>query len=242
MKRFLLASAAVLAFSTTAFAADRPVPYKAAPMVAPVFTWSGCYGGIEGGYAWGKATSVDIEIVPGEVDARPDPKGGLAGGTLGCNFQASPNWVWGVEGDMSWADIKGSSPFFPVPTFTRTTQQDWLATARGRLGYAVDRSLWYVTGGAVFAGVKEREFDGAGVDVLTKNRRTGWVVGAGVEWALAAPQWSVKVEYLYADLGKALSAGAPVTDQRDHIRESIVRVGINYRFGDWGKSPVVAKY
>src|SRR5258708_23654627 len=105
MKKILLAGIAAAAFcAAPAIAADMPhtAPVsKAAP--APVFSWNGCYGGIEGGGAWGKSKHTSDA---GLTIADPKVDGGLFGGTLGCNYQ-SANWVFGVENDLSWAGLRG---------------------------------------------------------------------------------------------------------------------------------------
>src|SRR5262249_61184853 len=79
--------------------------------------------------------------------------GELGGGEIGCNYQVG-NWVWGVEVDGSWAAKDGQNnliaPF--VGTFVDKISERWLATARGRLGYAVDKWMWYITGGAAWGG------------------------------------------------------------------------------------------
>jgi outer membrane immunogenic protein len=245
MKKILLASVATAALcSASALAADMPVK---APHYAPSFSWTGCYVGAVAGGMWGSTRQVDESGKPSAIGLPlidTDVSGGLVGGTLGCNYQTA-NWVWGVENDISWTSFKGSEqeldPF--NPNIRLGTKTSWLDTLRGRVGYAVDRSLWYVTGGAAFSDIKATE-DFPGVGNIT-NTRTGWTVGAGVEWALADPHWSVKLEYLYVDFGNKLyrftAQPVPDLDRNVNLKENIVRVGLNYKL-DWGKAPVVAKY
>ena len=241
MKKILLIGIAAAAVCVApALAADMPV--KAAPM-APAFSWSGCYGGIETGGAWGKSRHEDDS---GLTIANPRVDGWLIGGTLGCNVQ-SGNVVWGLENDISWTSLKGEEFDHPpfITTFSRGTKANWLDTLRGRLGIAADRSLWYLTGGLAFSDVKITANDHIGDVLQESNTRTGWTIGVGFEQALADPRWSWKIEYLYVDFGKAFYPGnAALAFANDHadLKESIVRIGLNYRFGDWGKGPVVAKY
>jgi outer membrane immunogenic protein len=120
---------------------------------------------------------------------------------------------------------------------------------RGRAGIlATPELLLYGTGGAAFANVKTTDFaffafDGSTNTAAASTTRTGWTAGAGAEWALGA-NWSVKLEYLYVDLGRVNYTSlntltATATINHDHrITENIGRVGLNYRFG----GPVVAKY
>lgn len=136
-----------------------------------MFSWSGCYGGIETGYAWGKSKH---EGDNGLTIADPKLDGWLAGGTLGCNVQ-SGNIVWGVENDISWTSLKGQegdhSPF--NTTFSRATKANWLDTLRARLGIAADRSLFYLTGGLAFSDIKNTAQDLVGDFLSESKTRTG---------------------------------------------------------------------
>jgi outer membrane immunogenic protein len=202
-----LAIAALLAAPVAAQAADLgPVPsYKAPAYVAPSYaTWSGFYVGINGGYGWGTADAAGVNA---------DPKGIVAGGTLGYNLQTGA-WVWGVEGDFNYSGMKDDVAGVDVKV-------PWFATLRGRIGYA-GWNAWmpYITGGATYA-----KFEASGAGANADDSRVGWTVGAGIEYALFN-NWSVKLEYLYADLGSFdLGAGADID-----VKANIVRAGLNYRF------------
>jgi outer membrane immunogenic protein len=106
------------------------------------------------------------------------------------------------------------------------TKNDWLGTARARLGYAGWNNLLpYVTGGAAFGNIKGTV---GGASVTKTN--IGWTAGAGLEYAFLGA-WSAKVEYLYADLGKATCpAGTCTFDTDVKFKANLVRVGLNYRF------------
>jgi len=117
MKKLLLAgiAAAVLGAVGSAHAADLGVgPYRAAPVLGliPIFTWTGCYLGGEGGGGFGRKiagdpTAENFAASGGEVLVHTS--GFLAGGQVGCDWQFAPNWLIGIEGAAAWADIKGSS-------------------------------------------------------------------------------------------------------------------------------------
>ncbi len=180
MKKFLFSGAAlaVLALATPAFAADMPSRgpvYKAAP-AATLFNWTGFYIGAHGGYGWGDFGGAS-------------PEGGFGGGQIGVNYQFAPNWVWGVEADVSGSGVKDDFLGASVKT-------DVFGTARLRLGYTVDRTMIYGTGGLAWADTKLN-------DGLVSNSQTnfGWTIGGGLEYAFA-PNWTAKVEYLYADYGR----------------------------------------
>jgi outer membrane immunogenic protein len=209
-----LAIAALLAAPLAAQAADLgpPPAYKAPAYVAPSYgTWSGFYVGINGGYGFGTYDAFSLK-----------PDGALAGGTLGYNLQTGM-WVWGIEGDFDWSDMNDSGA---CGANTCKFKNDWLATVRGRVGYAGwNGFLPYFTGGAAFAGVKgSNSAFGSSSDTLI-----GWTVGGGVEYAMFN-NWSVKLEYLYADLGKFDCANCSAAGTDAAFKTNIVRAGINYRF------------
>jgi outer membrane immunogenic protein len=215
MKRLVLAGLGALAVMTmvgSASAADLPrrqaMPTKA-PLYEAPYNWTGFYVGINGGYGWGTS---DV-AAPGSFDTT----GGLIGGTLGYNWQMGQA-VFGLEGDIDWTDLRGSGV---CGVTTCETRNDWLSTVRGRLGFAVNRFLPFVTGGAAFGNIKNSI---AGVGDADESK-VGWTLGGGVEAAIAGP-WTAKIEYLYADLGH----GASVLGSDASFKTNIVRGGINYRF------------
>jgi outer membrane immunogenic protein len=217
MKRLVLASLGVLAVATmmsSANAADmarrHAMPTKA-PLYAAPYNWTGLYVGINGGAGFGTS---DVATVP---SGSFNTNGGLVGGTIGYNWQMGQT-VFGLEGDIDWSNIRGSGPCGGT---TCETRNSWLSTARGRIGYAFDRFLPFVSGGAAFGDI-QNNITGVGA---TTETRVGWTLGGGVEAAIAGP-WSAKIEYLYADLGR----GASVLGSDASFKTNIVRGGINYRF------------
>lgn len=225
MKRLQLPAYAgllVAAMTATSFAADLPRPsYKAPAYVAPAFSWSGFYVGINGGYGFGKSRWTDNTF--GGTTGDFNVKGALVGGTLGYNLQTG-SWVWGVEGDLDVSTIKGTETTVCGAPGCQT-KNTWLGTARGRIGYAFDRWLPYLTAGAAFGDIKGSNGTGS----VTKTQ-VGWTAGAGVEYAFLGA-WSAKVEYLYADLGKASCAVAACGSNLDvTFKTNLIRAGVNYRF------------
>lgn len=231
MKSFLHASVAACALACvagaavvgTASAADlarrAPPPPMKAPPPAYVFTWTGFYIGVNGGYGFGKSKWTDLT-------SAFDVKGGMAGGTLGYNWQYG-QFVYGVEGDGDWSAMRGTAdPTACGPTCR--TRSDFLSTVRGRVGIAMDRFMPYATGGVAIGNLRADVLPGFdGVD----QTRTGWTAGGGGEYAFA-PNWSVKAEYLFVNLGKTgcstvcgLAAGNNVG-----FTSNVVRGGINYHF------------
>ena len=225
MKRFVLASVVALAAVSTLTAANaadlgrrNAMPTKAPLYVAP-YNWTGLYAGINGGGGWGTSK---WSAATGSNSF--DGSGGVVGGTLGYNWQMN-QIVFGLEGDIDWSNIRGSGSAVPCTTSCET-RNDWLGTVRGRVGYAFDRVLPYVTGGLAVGDIKANPA-GFGGESETK---AGWTLGGGVEFAIAGP-WTAKVEYLYADLGKTTCpAGSCALSTDVDFHASIVRGGINYRF------------
>jgi outer membrane immunogenic protein len=248
-KSILFGAVAALALgSTTALAADLPV--KAPPPMV-IYDWTGFYIGGSGGGSFGGSNHVDPTGANLTADGF-NVKGGLIGGTAGYNWQMS-SLVLGFEGDLSWVSEYGShndnnniatggASLVADPTVQSFTKETWLATARGRVGYAVNNLLFYGTGGYAGAGV-QAGIKSANTNVLlasATSTRNGWTAGGGIEWGFA-PNWSAKFEWLYMkfeDKGfvTALGDGSRSAVTLD---DNILRFGINYRFGG---GPVVARY
>jgi outer membrane immunogenic protein len=217
-----VAAMAVLAASFSAEAADIPRPVYKGPIRPAVayYNWTGFYLGINGGYGWGTSdwTSLGVNIVSSK------PKGWMIGGTLGYNYQVG-SFVWGIEADLDWADVKSSDACLLV--LTCDTKNSYLGTIRGRIGYAFDRWLPYFTGGGAYGDINA-SIPGLGLSA-TKSQ-FGWTVGGGLEYAFLG-NWSAKLEYLYVDLGSFDTGfAAPATSVNVNFKENIVRAGLNYKF------------
>jgi outer membrane immunogenic protein len=233
MKKTILASvgSVLLSVLSPVFAADLPpIPVKGAPApyIAPYYNWTGFYVGINGGYGWG--TSSHTFPTAGTTTGNFGVSGLLVGGTLGYNWQFGA-FVFGLEGDMDWSNIKGSTAC-PGAGFTCETRNNWLGTGRGRIGYAFDRWLPYFTAGGAYGDIKATVI-GPVVTTSESASRFGWTIGGGVEAAVFG-NWTAKVEYLYVDLGSfdCSAAGCQTGGGVDTVtfKTNIVRAGLNYRF------------
>jgi outer membrane immunogenic protein len=245
MKRLALALTSMAAFAGSAVAADLSArTYTKAPApVAAVMSWTGCYVGGQVGYksastnqSW--ANSGNVALLP---DGTPltgtlRPDGAVGGVTAGCNYQFAANWVIGAEGDYSWTDLSSSARLLPPANTLHTfeVKESSFATARARLGYAVDQWLFFVSGGAAWARVDISDSNiptGGTLFQSVGQTYSGWTVGGGVEYAVTR-NWLVKAEYLYADLGSnrvqlrnALGGDADVS-----LKQQLGRFGVNYKF------------
>jgi outer membrane immunogenic protein len=235
MKKNLILAAGLLALTVApAFAADLPprMVTKAPTMVAPMWSWTGFYIGVNGGYSWADSVHTDSA---GVTSGTFTQRGGLIGGTVGYNWQTGPA-VLGLEADLDWARVTGSA--LCGGGSNCFTEMRSFGTVRGRLGYAAGNWMPYITGGLALADLNVGQtFPGV---VPTDQWRAGWTIGGGLE-ALFAPGWSAKIEYLYADFGGSAASynGLPLNVTVSERNVNIVRGGINYHF-DWG--PVVARY
>lgn len=227
MKRMLLVAALTLAAGAPALAADLPPPVAPppqapatyVPMAAPIFSWTGFYLGINGGYGFGTG-----DFSSGTSVSSVD--GFLVGGTVGANYQMG-SFVVGVEGDLDWNDIDGTNSTTCNPGAGGCeVKSNWLGTGRVRAGWAWDRILFYGTGGAAFGNVEGGNIGGP----FDSGTQVGWTAGAGIEGALT-PNWTARVEYLYVDLGNFTCTANCLGGGTLNLTENVIRVGVDYKFG-----------
>ncbi len=231
----VIACAATLAASN-AYAADMPM--KAAQRtIAPAFSWTGFYAGVNLGYGWARASATSTIAGGTLAGATATGSGNMnginGGGQVGFNYQTGAI-VWGVE-----ADIQGSGQR-QTTTVGALTEEDRLrafATVRGRVGVTPwDRGLLYVTGGYAWMDARSTVSSGGVTLIDLSSNKGGWTLGGGGEW-MFAPNWSAKLEYLYmrADNVTGTAAipapiGGTITSNA-RIENNVVRMGVNYHFG-----------
>lgn len=251
----------LLALVSTFAAFAAVLPAKAQPAMA--YNWAGYYIGLNAGYGWSGDRTVNFSNVANTTLVGPtgvpsvvsfDASGAVFGGQIGYNWQ-SGSFLYGVEADADYANIKGRATVFGVIDARRSAtgdqRLDFFGTLRGRLGMVHDRFLVFATGGLAFGHAKSAAsfsntdgcvFAGGGANQCPTGAVSktlfGWTFGGGLEVALNA-SWTIKGEYLYYSLGNVsyqmTDANFPgvvygaSTDFRGHI----VRGGVNYRF-NWG--------
>jgi outer membrane immunogenic protein len=213
-----LALAALLLTSTSAFAADlAPQAVEpAAPVVAPVYNWTGFYAGAHVGTVLGQ----------GKIDhAKFNGAGFLGGVHAGYNSQFDGGFVVGLETDIDYSSFSKKKTITDGTIITRgKLQSQWQGSTRARFGYAFDNILPYVTGGVAYGNVKA-SVDGIGSKTET---RVGWTAGAGVEYAIDQ-NWIVRGEARYVDLGsKNLNLGG----ERHKVKFNAadLTLGVSYKF------------
>jgi outer membrane immunogenic protein len=251
-----------------AAAAELAVEPRAHPLPPPppprVWSWSGFYMGVNGGYSTGADDYTQTTVLaPAPVVTlgsfarnTNNPKGGLFGAQGGFNWQTGPV-VWGLEGDLQGASQSATAcghlcfQSIPGAVLGTTVYQKlkWFNTARARVGYANGPTLFYITGGWAWAGLDETDTISAPPPLTQaanfSNRVSGSAVGAGAEVRLWWG-WTGKLEYLHLELGGTTNTfalvppvaapGSSLTTITGRIRDDIIRVGLNWQFGLMGQT------
>jgi outer membrane immunogenic protein len=257
---FLTTSFAALGLAPALAADLAPRSYSKAPppaYVTPISSWAGFYIGVNGGADWSHNcwtlnNAGGVPVVPTQSEGCHNATSGVVGGQLGYRWQAS-NWVFGLEAQGDWTDLKSSnaSTAALAAGITNQTKTDAIGLFTGQVGYAWGNVLWYVKGGAA---VTHNKYTGttnaaaAPIPVGTpldsaSETRWGGAVGTGVEFGFA-PGWSVAAEYDHLFMGKrdiaSVFPATSVNTRIDSIKQDIdmATVRINYRFG----APMVARY
>jgi outer membrane immunogenic protein len=233
----LFATLAILTASAPALAADletSPAPAMAGSPAAIVYNWTGLYLGIHAGGGWSKMAGKD-PTVPGDPWVSANGTGAIAGGQLGFNYQIN-NVVLGAEGTYAWSNVGVSDggPFAGGPGLTVKLRNDYVATAAGRIGYAFNRVLLFAKGGGAWTRDRIDANDGTGGTATGRFNRSGWLAGAGVEFAFLQ-NWSVRAEYDYMRFGQinevlTTTGGLGVTPAVVKLDMQVVLLGLNYRF------------
>ena len=217
-----------------------PLPAPAPAPVAytpPAPLWTGFYLGAHAGYEFSEleGTSAAIAAALTLSDDTFDLDGFLAGGQLGYLHQFQNDVVLGLEIDASavFADdaITGTVAVGgingAIDPFRAEAELDYLASARLRLGFAMDEFLPYLTGGVAIAGWQVNG-DVAGVSFSEDSTAFGGVVGGGVELMLD-PNWVAGVEglYYFFDDSEDFGTGTDLVEFDDVIA---VRARLSYKF------------
>jgi outer membrane immunogenic protein len=232
----LLVAAISIAIAQSASAADLPArPVYKAPVMTPVYNWSGVYIGAHIGGGW---SSADLGDPVSNITIHNSASGFLGGGQIGANWQWS-SLVLGLQADISGTDLDSSSSApFPI-TATVNQKTDWVSTLTGRVGYAMNNWLAYAKGGVAWAHDKYAVINALPPgNAFGGDTRTGWTIGVGVEYGFA-PNWSGFIEYDYLDFGThdgsliQVTTGLPAAAvlQQDI---QMLKAGINYRFSMGG--------
>jgi outer membrane immunogenic protein len=248
MRNLLLSTVALAALAGQAFAADLPsrkeAPVYVAP--APVYSWTGFYVGADVGGSWGNANLwVPTAYGYNDFSHNATNNGVIGGGFVGYNYQIN-NFVLGVQGEFDGTGTGNSRWLDPAGRFQASFGQDWIASVDGRLGFAMDRTLFYVIGGGAWTQNTASLTDNwSGYGISRSATRGGYDIGGGIEYAFTN-NWTGRIEYRYYNFGTANNTYADVllpsdTYYRTTLTNNVIRVGLAYKFGA-PEMPVVAKY
>ena len=240
MVRLLGVLCALIGISGAALAADLPpsppprAPGVYVPAVLPVFNWTGFYIGGNLGAAW---TQGHVSDTLGNSWSNAQQAVFAGGGQVGANYQFG--WtVVGIEADFDWlANNHNSSNAVstPVGALQFSANDRWMTTLAARLGAAADNWLFYVKGGGGWVGVNNPTITnvttGGSISVSNSNSNSGWLAGAGVEWAFA-PNWTARLEYDFLGLSSQTfnvpAIGDVVTIKNRDVQT--LTLGLNYLF------------
>ncbi len=217
----------------TAYAGDR----SSSPLRATqsFYDWTGLYLGLNAGYA---GATVPDTVSGGGLDGTGSVRvpGGIGGAQIGYNYQVG-DWVAGFEADFDGTmATKSSATIVGTAGVTNgAVQIPWIATLRGRFGYAFDNYLIYATAGGAATQLNSTINAGAVGSSSTSNTAGGWTAGGGLEAGLTR-NLSVRAEYLYLSTGTinaaqiAATSPPPLVAVTSRVQDNLVRGGVNYRF------------
>src|SRR5882724_1009638 len=140
----------ILTLADPALAAD--IPFKA-PGLKAVYDWTGFYVGAHAGFSRGSSNAVLSDPAANRIGNVFD---GMIGGVqAGYNYRLPSGLLFGVEADFSFPNYFTSNAVVSTIATPRSDVAelwDYVATARGRVGYAQGSWLFYATGGLALAG------------------------------------------------------------------------------------------
>jgi len=241
IKHFVGAVGLGLILAAPAVAADMPVKAPVMQPVTPAYNWSGAYVGFDLGGIWGR-TNLSINNIGPDGEANMTPSGFMYGGHIGYRWQLPSRIVWGLEADIwgvagNWDSQRNTD--YPLGNRFKMTAG---GSVRAQLGYAVDRVLFYGTGGVSVIHIEgcstvlsESPECATGRDGPSRfsGNRVGWTAGAGIDYAFV-PNWTARIEYLHADYGSAAYNTPfyipPSLTRMKDLTTDAVRGGLSYKF------------
>lgn len=238
---FLSVAAGVAGTGALAGSLERPVvePVVYAP-AEPAFTWEGGYVGAQIGYLRGDMRLRGENLNNNNtMESEFNPSGATLGIYAGYNWQGGGNTVFGFEGEINYADANAVADGIDPPSFgfMRDRIEGSIRSTgalRGRVGFAQDRTLFYLTGGVAFADARVTGYSMGGASPFDeRSTRTGWTIGAGIEHAVN-DRMSVRLDYRFADFGTEtidFVSGRGTPHEFDwRLRTNEIRAGVAFRF------------
>ncbi|HSV26071.1 MAG TPA: outer membrane beta-barrel protein, partial [Xanthobacteraceae bacterium] len=199
---------------------------------ATAYHWNGPYVGANFGGAFSAGEGVATALGGNTTN----PSGALGGLQLGYNYKFAPAWLVGIEGEFDWTSAQGKTNFVdPAGTasLSITSDHNWYSTVSGRLGHVMGPLMLYGKAGAAWMNADYRMEVNSGIDgfTLTNTTKTGWNVGAGLEYMLGS-RWSAKLEYNFLDFGSNTLGFVNPFGNSVTFKTAVneVKAGVNYHF------------
>jgi opacity protein-like surface antigen/outer membrane receptor protein involved in Fe transport len=199
---------------------------------ATAYHWNGLYAGAN----FGGALSAGEGVATALGGDTTNPSGVLGGLQFGYNYKLAPAWLVGVEAELDWTSAQGKTNFVdPAGTasLSVTSDHNWYDTLSGRVGYVMGPLMLYGKAGAAWMNADYRLEVNSGIDGATvaNTTRTGWNVGAGLEYMLGS-RWSAKLEYDYLDFGSNTLGFVNPFGNSATVKTAVneVKAGVNYHF------------
>jgi len=229
-----IALSLAIPLAATAEEKSDPLPREAASAPAR-YDWEGPYFGGHVGLGRGNANATVWDMTP---TSNSNTFGGpIAGAQLGYNVLLPSYVLIGAELDVTFPNYIASNAVMAsvaTPQNRITEELDYVATARGRIGYAYGPWLFYGTGGIALMGSRFLNDLLSGDEQKQLRSRLGGVAGAGVEYAFD-PNWTLRLEYLYgrfASASASFPSGATYTSSTDF---NMLRLGLNRKLNGLGE-------
>jgi len=244
MKLFVLA-ASLSVFGVAANAGNMEAPVTepiiaATPAPTASFNWTGGYVGVQGGLLRGSTKLTGENLNNNNTMSRSfSQSGGMLGIYAGYNWHDGGNIVYGIEGEVSASNADGRGAGVEPPSFG--FMRDRLeaeirssAAIRGRVGFAQNRTLFYVAGGLAAANTKITGFSAGGGSPFSETTTlTGWTIGLGVEHAIT-DQWTLRADFRHSDFGSKdydfESANGTPHEFKHRLKTNEIRLGAAMRF------------
>lgn len=186
--------------------------------------WQGGYAGVHIGRL---AAQTQVHDIAFDIHSKLNSSSTIGGLLAGFNF-VQGNWVSGFEADIGFASASSADPIFQIDSKFR-----WAANGRLRMGYAIDRTLFFVAGGISFANIQQAAFGFQRQDYFAY----GLTIGAGVETYIA-PNWLFRAEYLYTGYHRFDQTYSDVREQvTTTVETQIGRAALIYKFGSGETAP-----
>jgi outer membrane immunogenic protein len=238
MQKILMAAAVAVLCGSGAQAADLAAPAPPEVVATSATNWGGFYAGIFGGVAASNPQfTIDPTGGPTAVTIDVTGNGFLGGGRIGYDFDAGPALL-GVYGDIAATNIQSSinvtAPGFGGASLNASSKLDWVGTIQAKLGMPVSDSLLvYAHGGFAHGHTSQTAsltIGGGGPAPFTASQdRNGWVLGAGVEFAVTNNLF-FNTEYSYTDLGTATITSGGGLDLSEKLAYHQITAGLSYKF------------